>query len=214
MLTSGALLAADALAPAWVRRQNRPSRSLTGRQGQKSRMERDDEPVPPMALEQAFAGAYQELRRLARARLRGGGRSAVLDTTALVHETYLKLSRNAGISFPDRPRFLVYAGRAMRSIIVDMVRQRQTERAGGDVAVLTLTGDLVDAVPAQEEHILRVHEALAEMAQVDERMAHVVEMRYFGGMSDVEIGEALGVTDRTVRRDWEQARLFLAEALK
>ncbi|NJK42601.1 MAG: hypothetical protein HC937_02620 [Aquincola sp.] len=92
--------------------------------------------------------------------------------------------------------------------------QRQTERAGGDVAVLTLTGDLVDALPAQEAHILRVHEALAEMAQVDQRMVQVVEMRYFGGLSDLEIGTALGVTDRTVRRDWEQARLFLAEALK
>ncbi|MCW5634972.1 MAG: sigma-70 family RNA polymerase sigma factor [Rubrivivax sp.] len=172
-------------------------------------------PAPAdLSVEQAFAAAYQELRRLARARLRGGGRNTVLDTTALVHETYLKLSRMAGVAFPDRPRFLVYAGRAMRSIIVDMVRQRQTERAGGDVALLTLTGDLVDAVPAEEEHILRVHEALAEMAQVDERMARVVEMRYFGGMTETEIGEALGVTDRTVRRDWEQARLFLAEALK
>ena len=179
-------------------------------------MNTDDPPPPPAELnvEQAFGAAYQELRRLARARLRGGGRNTVLDTTALVHETYLKLSRNAGISFPDRPRFLVYAGRAMRSIIVDMVRQRRSERAGGNVALLTLTGDLVDALPAEEAHILRVHEALQEMAQVDERMARVVEMRYFGGMTDLEIGEALGVTDRTVRRDWEQARLFLAEALR
>ena len=72
----------------------------------------------------------------------------------------------------------------------------------------------VDALPAEEEHILRVHEALQAMAAVDERMARVVEMRYFGGMTDIEIGEALGVTDRTVRRDWEQAKLFLAEALK
>ena len=95
-----------------------------------------------------------------------------------------------------------------------MVRQRQTERAGGDVALLTLTGDLVDAVPAEEEHILRVHEALQEMASVDARMAQVVEIRYFGGLTDLEIGEALGITDRTVRRDWEQAKLFLAEALK
>jgi RNA polymerase sigma factor (TIGR02999 family) len=178
-------------------------------------MSDDDSGVPPeLNVEEAFAGAYQELRRLARARLRGGGRNTVLDTTALVHETYLKLSRMAGDSFPDRPRFLAYAGRAMRSIIVDMVRQRRSERAGGDVAVLTLTGDLVDAVPAEEAYILAVHEALLDMAQVDTRMAQVVEMRYFGGLSDAEIGAALGVTDRTVRRDWEQARLFLAEALK
>jgi DNA-directed RNA polymerase specialized sigma24 family protein len=109
----------------------------------------------PLDVEQAFAGAYQELRRLARARLRGGGRNTVLDTTALVHETFLKLSHNAGASFPDRPRFLAYAGRAMRSIIVNMVRQRQTERAGGDYATLTLTGDLVDAlVRVARRHLL------------------------------------------------------------
>ncbi len=176
-------------------------------------METPEEP-PGLNVEQAFAGAYQELRRLARSRLRGGGRNTVLDTTALVHEAYLKLSRNAGVSFPDRGRFLAYAGHAMRSIIVDLVRQRQTERAGGDVALLTLTGDVADAVPAEEAHILRVHEALDDMARVDPRMAQVVEMRYFAGMTDAEIASALGVTDRTVRRDWEQARLFLAEALK
>lgn len=175
----------------------------------------DDDAAPPgLDVEQAFADAYPALRRLARARLRDSGRQTLLDTTALVHETYLKLSRQAGIAFPDRPRFLVYAGKAMRSIIVDWVRKRQTERAGGQVALLTLTGDLVDALPAEEAHILRVHEALQEMAQVDARMAQVVEMRYFGGLTDLEIAEALGVTDRTVRRDWEQARLFLLDALK
>ena len=175
----------------------------------------DDDAAPAgLDVGQAFAGAYPALRRLAHARLRDGGRHTLLDTTALVHETYLKLSRQAGIAFPDRPRFLVYAGKAMRSIIIDWVRKRQTERAGGQVALLTLTGDLVDALPAEEAHILRVHEALQEMAQVDPRMAQVVELRYFGGLTDLEIGEALGVTDRTVRRDWEQARLFLLEALK
>jgi len=175
----------------------------------------DDDAAPAgLDVGQAFAGAYPALRRLAHARLRDGGRHTLLDTTALVHETYLKLSRQAGIAFPDRPRFLVYAGKAMRSIIIDWVRKRQTERAGGQVALLTLTGDLVDALPAEEAHILRVHEALQEMAQVDPRMAQVVELRYFGGLTDLEIAEALGVTDRTVRRDWEQARLFLLEALR
>ncbi len=174
-----------------------------------------DEGSAPLDLQRAFAGAYQELRRLAHARLySSGGRNTVLDTTALVHETYLKLSRQAGVAFPDRPRFLAYAGKAMRSIIVDMVRHRQTERAGGDVALLTLTGTVADALPAEEAHILGVHEALHAMAEVDPRMAQVVEMRYFAGMTDAEIAAALGVTDRTVRRDWEQARLFLAEALK
>ncbi len=169
---------------------------------------------PALQVDEAFAGAYRELRRLAHARLRDGGRGVLLDTTALVHETYLKISRNAGLSFPDRASFFVYAGRAMRSIIVDMVRQRLTERHGGGAEHLTITGDLLDAVPAGEQHILRVHEALQELARVDARMTQVVEMRYFAGMTDLEIAAALGVTDRTVRRDWEAARLLLAEALK
>jgi RNA polymerase sigma factor (TIGR02999 family) len=163
-----------------------------------------------------FAATYRELRLLARARLRGGGRNTLLDTTALVHESYLRLSRAGELQFPDRPRFLVYASRVMRSIIVDMVRQRQTDRHGGGAVHVTLTGDVADAagLPADEAHIVRVHEALLELAKVDERMAKVVEMRYFGGLNDLEIAQALQVTDRTVRRDWEQARLFLAEALK
>lgn len=91
-----------------------------------------------------FANTYAELRRMARNRLRSGGRDEMLDTTALVHEVYLKLSRSSGLSFPDRPRFLVHAGRVMRSIIVGMVRQKQSQRHGGEYRCLTLTGDLVD----------------------------------------------------------------------
>ncbi|WP_127998748.1 ECF-type sigma factor [Piscinibacter defluvii] len=175
-----------------------------------------DPPPGDGAVDTLFAATYRELRQLARARLRGGGRDVMLDTTALVHESYLKLSRTPPPDFPDRPRFLAYAGRVMRSIIVDLVRQRQAERHGGDVQLLTLTGDVADqaGLPSAEEHILRVHEALQEMERVDPRMTKVVELRYFGGLNDLEIAQALGVTDRTVRRDWEQARLFLAEALR
>ena len=104
----------------------------------------------------------------------------------------------------------------MRSIIVDLVRQRQAERHGGGVLHITLTGDVIEqaALPVGEEHILRVHEALEELEKVDQRMAQVVEMRYFAGLNDAEIAGALGVSDRTVRRDWEHARLLLANALK
>lgn len=167
-------------------------------------------------VDEHFAACYQQLRMLARSRLRHGGRDAVLDTTVLVHESYLKLSQGAVGSFPDRPRFLVYAGKAMRSIIVDLVRQRQTDRRGNDATHLTLTSAGADAVPlpGHEAHVLRVHEALDELARLDPRMAQVVEMKYFAGLTDVEVGLALGVTDRTVRRDWEQARLILAEVLK
>ncbi|MEW6704254.1 MAG: ECF-type sigma factor [Pseudomonadota bacterium] len=166
-------------------------------------------------VDELFAATYGELRRLARSRLRDGGRNTVLDTTALVHETYLRLSKSMAGAFPDRARFFVYAGQVMRSVIVDLVRQRRSERRGGDLVRITLTGDAGDAPQAAgEEQILRINEALEALTKVDPRMAHVVQLRYFGGLSDVEIGQALGVTDRTVRRDWEHARLFLAEALK
>lgn len=174
-----------------------------------------DNPLAMTGLDQHFELAYQELRRLARGRLRGGGRSVVLDTTSLVHESYLRLSRFAQQGFPDKPTFLAYAGRAMRTIIVDMVRERQAERRGGDVPHLSLTSSHADAlaVPADEEHVLRVHEALEQLARQDARMAQVVELKYFGGLTEPEIAEALQVTERTVRRDWAQARLILAEAL-
>jgi len=165
-------------------------------------------------VDASFDATYRDLRRLAHARLRGSARNTLLDTTALVHEAYLKLSAANELQFPDRPRFLVYAGRAMRSIIFDFARQRRTDRRGGDAAHVTFTAQLADGAIADEDQILRVHEALLELQKVDERMAKVVELRYFGGLTEIEIAEALGVTDRTVRRDWEQARLFLADALK
>jgi RNA polymerase sigma factor (TIGR02999 family) len=102
----------------------------------------------------------------------------------------------------------------MRSVIIDLVRQRGSERQGGDPARVTLTTGLLTLPVAAEEHILRVHEAREDLQRVDPRMAQVVEMRFFAGLNDLEIAAVLGVTDRTVRRDWQQAQLFLAEALK
>jgi RNA polymerase sigma factor (TIGR02999 family) len=167
-------------------------------------------------LDAHFAAAYKDLRRLARARLARGGRNTVLDTTALVHESYMRLARGHGTAFPDRTRFLVYAGKAMRSIIVDLVREKLSDRRGNGAVHIALTGAGVEELPQDNggEHVVRIDEALDELAQVDPRMAQVVEMKYFAGLTEAEIGTALGITDRTVRRDWEQARLFLAEALR
>ncbi|MFO1330298.1 MAG: ECF-type sigma factor [Rubrivivax sp.] len=175
-----------------------------------------DAPDPTPPIDQLFADSYRELKRLAHARLRGSGPDLQLDTTTLVHESFLKLCRAERLSFDDRTRFLVYASRVMRSIVIDLVRHRQTERAGGDARHLALTGEVLESagLNGDEETILRVHEALLQLEQVDERMARVVEMRYFGGLSDLEIAQALGVTDRTVRRDWAHARLVLADALR
>ena len=166
------------------------------------------------AVDDLFEASYQELRQLARARLRSGGRSTVLDSAVLVNESFLRLSASRSAQFPDKARFLVYAGKVMRSVIVDLVRQRQTERHGGEVGMVTLSTEIGDVTAMGEEQILRIHEALEELQKLDERMARVVEMRWFGGLAEHEVAAALGVTDRTVRRDWTQARLFLAEVLK
>jgi RNA polymerase sigma factor (TIGR02999 family) len=167
------------------------------------------------AADALFAATYRELRRLARARLRGGGRNTLLDTTSLVHESYLRFVGAGSLQLEDRLHFMRYAGRVMRSVIVDFARRRNADRRGGGAAHVPLTLEIGDgASAAGEKEILRVHEALEGLAKLDGRMAQVVEMRYFGGMSEAEIAEALGVTDRTVRRDWEKARLWLAEWLQ
>jgi RNA polymerase sigma factor (TIGR02999 family) len=170
--------------------------------------------VSSEAVEKLYAEHYPELRRIAHARLVSGGRNTVLDTTALVHESFLKLCGISAAAFPDRSRFFVYAGKVMRSVIVDLVRQRQSQRHGGDIGLVTLTTQIEDPANSGEAQILRIDEALKRLAELDPRMAQVVELRYFAGMTEPEIAEALGVTDRTVRRDWQQARLLLAEALR
>ena len=153
---------------------------------------------------------YDELRRLARARLSGGGRNVILDTTALVHESFLRLQKAGHLELKDRDHFLAYAASTMRSIVVDSIRRRQAERHGGDAVHVTLGTAAASELGASEEEILEVHDALGLLTKVNARLAQVVEMRYFLGLTDAEIGAALGTTDRTVRRDWERARLLLA----
>jgi RNA polymerase sigma factor (TIGR02999 family) len=158
------------------------------------------------------AQAYRQLRMLARARLRRGGRETLLDTTALVHEAYLRIAGVAMDSAEQRS-FFAYASRTMRSVIVDFARKRQTERRGGDVCIVTLIGSLAERQPAAADDIVRVHEALDELARIDARLAQVVEMRYFAGLAELQIAQALGISERTVRRDWDKARLLLARVL-
>lgn len=166
------------------------------------------------AVDAIFEKLYPELRRIAHARLTRHVRDTVLDTTVLVHECYLKLVQAERLSPSDRAHFLAYAASTMRSIIVDFARARTAERRGGDAAHLTLNTQLADSLPAGEAEILRVNDALTDIAKLEPRLAQVVEMRYFGGLNDLEIAAALGVTDRTVRRDWDKARLLLAAALR
>jgi RNA polymerase sigma factor (TIGR02999 family) len=165
------------------------------------------------ALSRVFDACYGDLRRLARHRLTYGSRGTMLDTTALVHESYLRFASAGELNIVDRQHFLRYAGHVMRSVIVDFVRERMAERRGGQAAHITLNTGIRERSCDGEEQILRVHEALEDLAEHDQRMVQVVEMRYFAGMTENEIADALGVTDRTVRRDWEKARLLLAKSL-
>jgi RNA polymerase sigma factor (TIGR02999 family) len=169
------------------------------------------------AADRAFALLYDDLQRLARSRLRREGDFTLLDTGALVHESYLRLQggpqAGSAPSFADRDHFLAYAARVMRSVVVDLVRARRADRRGGDAAHVTLSTTLVGALPSQQDEVLQVHEALESLAALDERLARVVEMRYFGGLTEAEIAQALGVTERTVQRDWHKARLFLSTAI-
>jgi RNA polymerase sigma factor (TIGR02999 family) len=166
------------------------------------------------ARNQLFATAYDELRKLARSRLRDGGRNTFLDTTALVHESYLKFLANGQLRQDDRRAFFGYASRVMRSVIIDSVRERQAQRRGGDLVELTLNTAISSDLPSGEAEVLQVHEALDALEQADPRQAQVVEMRYFGGYTEVEIAEALGITERTVRRDWDKARMMLIAIMK
>lgn len=166
------------------------------------------------ALDAIFELLHPELRQIAHRRLSHHRRDGQVDTTALVNECYLKLVRRDQLTPADRAHFLAYAATVMRSIIVDAARAAQAERRGGDARPVTLDTALLASIPNPVDEIVDVHAALEELRQVDERLVRVVEMRFFAGLADEEIAQALGVTDRTVRRDWAKARLLLAHALR
>jgi RNA polymerase sigma factor (TIGR02999 family) len=165
------------------------------------------------AVAQLCEFLYQDLRQMARSRLRAHQPMTLLDTTALVHESFLRLTKAGRVDVSDRNCFLGYAARVMRSVIVDFVRRKQAERRGGGQLHVTLNTDVAGSVATSEDDVLRISEALDELALAAPRAVQVVEMRYFAGMTEREVAEALGVTERTVRRDWEKARLLLHAAL-
>lgn len=166
------------------------------------------------AFDAIFEALYPELRRLAHARLSGHQRQTLMQTTVLLHECYLRFLEGKQLVPEDRAHFIGYAARVMRSVIVDAVRAAQRARRGGDVQHLALDTALSEALAMPEAEVLDVDAALADLAALEPRLARVVEMRYFAGLKETEIATALGVTERTVRRDWEKARLLLAQALR
>jgi RNA polymerase sigma factor (TIGR02999 family) len=166
------------------------------------------------ARDALFAAAYPGLEKLARSRLRDGGRNTLLDTRGLVHESYLRYVRGGALRAEDRRAFFAFASHVMRSVIVSSARERAAEKRGAGRRRLTLSTQVAEQLPAGEDEILRVHDALGSLEQVDARLAQVVQMRYFGGYSEREIAETLEVTERTVQRLWLKARLMLRAAME
>jgi RNA polymerase sigma factor (TIGR02999 family) len=164
------------------------------------------------AIDRLFVTLYRELHRLARAKLRKHRTINGLDTTTVLHESYVRLSRLSSLNVEDRNHFFTYAARVMRSVIVDMVRNAQAERRGGGQMHVTLSTEVANSVA--EDDVLDIHRALDELEAVEPRLVRVVEARFFGGLTEIETAEALGISDRTVRRDWEKAKIMIASIIR
>ena len=158
--------------------------------------------------DELFPLVYAELRRIAAREMRREKPGRTLQTTALVHEAYLRLLKDASLSFENRAHFLGIAARAMREILIEHARARSARKRGGGAVRLTVD-DLVAPAPSPSIDVLALDEALQRLARLDERHARVVELRYFGGLSVEETASALGVSPATVKRAWTLARAWL-----
>ena len=159
-----------------------------------------------------FPSVYEELCRLAHRQLRHERPGHTIDTTALVHEAYLRLADQTG-ALADRAHFMALAARAMRRILVDYARQHRAEKRGGDLGRVSLDPELV-RLEGRGDALDALDEALARLATIDERLSRVVECRFFAGLTEGETAAALGVTARTVRRDWIKAKGWLNQELR
>jgi RNA polymerase sigma factor (TIGR02999 family) len=150
---------------------------------------------------------------MARRELAKRGTGMTLGATTLLHEAYLDMSERQPSTFPDRNRFMAYASRVMRGLIIDYARGRQAQKRGGLFEITSMSTDIVEGI-ADSEELTRISEALDELATVDPRLAQVVDLKFFCGFSFAEIAAMQAVSERTVQRDWEKARIYLHQALQ
>ena len=162
--------------------------------------------------QQLFVALYDELRRLARRKLRQVGAGSSIGATTLLHEVYLTVHARDGMVFPDHARFLAYASRAMRGLIIDFARSRQALKRGGGFDITSLPTEIPESL-AEPADLQRLNDAVEQLAEVDARLAEVVDLKYFGGFSFAEIAAMWDLSERTVQRDWEKARIFLHKCL-
>ena len=170
------------------------------------------------AADRLFSAVYDELRRIARRKLQRERAGHTLDTTALVHEAYLRLVDQTRTDWTDRAQFFAIASRVMRRVLIDHARARLAAKRGGARVAVTL-GSTDDATTfgladKRADMLLAVDDALTRLAEREARLARVVECRFFGGLTDAETGQVLGVTERTVERDWVKAKDWLYRELR
>ncbi len=165
------------------------------------------------AADALFATLYDELHRMARRQLAKRGAGVTLGATTLLHEAYLGISARERAAFPDRNRFMAYAARVMRGLIIDYARSRHAQKRGGEFEITSLSTDVTGPAPDPDE-LKRVSEALDQLEATDARLARVVDFKFFCGFNFAEIASMMGVSERTVQRDWEKARIYLYSVLK
>lgn len=167
----------------------------------------------PGAFDRLVALVYEDLRRIARRQLGRLRPGYTINSTGLVHEAYLKMVDQSRASWQDRSHFFAVSARAMRQILVDHARRRARRKRGGDRRATELD-EAMSPVAADAEQVLLMHDALERLTAVDARLTQVVECRFFAGYSEDETAEILGVSARTVRRDWMRARAWLHELMQ
>jgi len=166
----------------------------------------------PSATEALFGALYSELHRVARRELARRGVPVSLSATTLLHEAYLDMAAQGGPSFPDEARFLSYAARVMRGLIIDHVRSRLAHKRGGQFEITSLSPE-VEGPVIDDRELTRISEALDELAKIEPSLAQLVDLKFFCGFSLSEIARIRGVTERTVQRHWDKARIYLHRSL-
>ena len=165
------------------------------------------------AADTLFATLYEELHRMARRELARRGAGVTLSATTLLHEAYLDISDRERAAFPDRGRFMAYASRVMRGLIIDYARRRQAQKRGGQFEIASIATDMGATMPEVDE-LTGVSAALGDLEATEPRLARVVDLKFFCGFSFGEIAAMLGMSERTVQRDWEKARIYLHGVLR
>jgi RNA polymerase sigma factor (TIGR02999 family) len=165
------------------------------------------------AADKLFVALYDELHRMARRELARRGAGVTLGATTLLHEAYLDIADREGAAFPDRNRFMGYAARVMRGLIIDYARRRQAQKRGGLFEITSIATDVIAALPDADE-LTRISDALDELEAADPRLARIVDLKFFCGFGFGEIAAMMGVSERTAQRDWEKARIYLHRVLR